>query len=229
VADESSNKANEKKTQDLTQVIGAAAQGLVANASRLGLTWQLHLASVGAVIGEDVYLTIDGDKTTVVGKTMIGPIAPIQRVYVLAIPPGGLFVVGIAGNNRIGCAVARAATQTLPDAGASSTLFQWDTVYYDPYRMWARATPTIITIPVSGIWALSLNSVIGAAVTGRAFTSIIASGRFWRTSMVTGEQFNSCNATIPMNAGEQVTCEQYADMASASNMVGYLACTLVSG
>lgn len=227
MADKEDNGTGQKGL-DLTQVIGAAAQGLVANASRLGLTWRLQLASTRASIADNVFVVVDGDTQEVVSKTMIGPIAPSQRVYVLSIPPGGLFIVGKASNNRIGCSVSRVATQTLPDAGVSSTLLQWDTVTYDPYRMWSRSSPTIVTIPVAGVWAVSANLVIGSAVTGRAFSSIIAGGRFWRTSMAAGEQFNSCNVTQPFNALDQITVEQYADMSGASNMVAAFFCYLVS-
>lgn len=211
-----------------------SSKALVANANRLGLTWQLQLATVTQITTvaqttlTSAFVVVDGDSAVIAAQSMIGYVAPSQRVYVLSIPPGGLFIVGLATTNRIGCSVSRVNTQTLPDAGAFSTLLQWDTVTYDPLKMWSRATPTIVTIPVSGVWAVSANIVIGSAVTGRAFSSIIVQGRFWRSSMVNGEQFNSCNVTQPLNALDQITLEQYADMSGASNMVAALFCYLVS-
>lgn len=217
----------QQKGQDLTQVISSAVQGLVANANRLGLTWQVHLASVTATTGTAVYVTVDGDTEQVVAQSMIGTIGPSERVYVLAIPPGGMFVIGKASRNRIGCTVSRVALQTLPDAGAGSTLLSWDTVTYDPMKMWVRGSPTIVTIQTPGIWACSFATAIGSPVTGRALGGLIAGGRFWRISMVAGEQFVGGGITLPLNTGDQVTVEQYADMATASTMIGILHCYLV--
>jgi hypothetical protein len=215
----------EQKGQDLTQVISGAVQGLIANANRLGLTWQIHLASAQSTNGSNVFVVIDGDSAQVVAQSMIGPVGPSERVYILAIPPGGLFVIGKASRNRIGCTVARVNGQAL-SSGVVANL-SWDTVIYDPMKMFVRTSPTIITCQQAGLWAVSFSNVINRPPTGRALASIITGQRFWRASMVVDEQFVGIGVTLPLNAGDQIVCEQYAVMAGATTMVGLLHAYLV--
>lgn len=70
----------------------AAVQEAVTQAKALGITWTIRMATVVT----DLPLTIvyDGDTTVVNGVSIIGPLDPNQRVYVLVIPPSGTFVIG---------------------------------------------------------------------------------------------------------------------------------------
>jgi hypothetical protein len=71
-------------------------QALKDNARRLGLTWQIALASV--VDGDDpgaIALQFDSDDTTTPGAiSIIGYLAPGDRVYVIQVPPAGSYIVG---------------------------------------------------------------------------------------------------------------------------------------
>lgn len=70
----------------------ATAQALVENAGRLGLTWDLRPATVNGA--SPVSVIIDGDDAGLVATSMIGSLVVGDRVYVIKIPPGGLFIVG---------------------------------------------------------------------------------------------------------------------------------------
>jgi hypothetical protein len=79
----------------IPEAIGVAAQAIVANAKRLGLTWTLRMATVRE--GEDptnILAIYDGDTEPIGMTSMVGLIAPDSRVYVLQVPPGGNYIVG---------------------------------------------------------------------------------------------------------------------------------------
>jgi hypothetical protein len=76
-------------------LIGLGAQALIDNAKRLGLTWQLRLATVvDAVSGNQLLVRFDGDETSVTAVSMIGLVPANSRVYVISVPPSGNFAVG---------------------------------------------------------------------------------------------------------------------------------------
>jgi len=76
-------------------LIGLGAQALIDNAKRLGLTWQLRLATVvDAISGNQLLVQLDGDDTSITIVSMIGLVPATKRVYVISIPPSGNFAVG---------------------------------------------------------------------------------------------------------------------------------------
>lgn len=77
------------------QVDGAIGQ-LVADPSRLGLTWDLRLATIGTLT-PTITATVDGDdKAITVYNMMETAVAIGDRVYVVSVPPGGNFICGRA-------------------------------------------------------------------------------------------------------------------------------------
>lgn len=81
--------------QDAPAIITSSTSALVDNASRLGLTWDLLLATV--IEGEDpsnIKATCDGDTTLLSMVSMVGRLDINERVYALKVPPSGLFVIG---------------------------------------------------------------------------------------------------------------------------------------
>lgn len=94
----------------------ASAQALVANAGRLGLTWDLRPATVVTTDKSTgkVSVIIDADTETVPADSMIGPLAPGDRVFVVIIPPGGIFVTGwvLNGPSRLIARGVRSAAKT---------------------------------------------------------------------------------------------------------------------
>jgi hypothetical protein len=80
----------------LPEVIAIQLKAIVENAKRLGVTWGLRLATVNVANTDTgaVEVIYDGDDVPIGVVSMIGPLVPETRVYVLAIPPAGNFVVG---------------------------------------------------------------------------------------------------------------------------------------
>ena len=78
-------------------LVGTGIDAVVRNAGRLGLTWNLMLATVLSgteAIGMKV--VCDGDTTPLSATSMIdtGDLAQGTRVYLLVVPPSGLFIIG---------------------------------------------------------------------------------------------------------------------------------------
>lgn len=82
---------------DVTQMI----QALRENAQRLGLTWQLRPATVTSIaVDGTVGVTLDGDTEETPAVTMTGRTPEIStRVFVISVPPAGLFIVGMMGRD----------------------------------------------------------------------------------------------------------------------------------
>jgi hypothetical protein len=99
-------------------LIGLGAQALIDNAKRLGLTWQLRLATViEGISANQLLVRLDGDETSITAVSMIGFVSANRRVYVISVPPSGNFVVGwISGNFP-----QRVATTTRTTAGLGFT------------------------------------------------------------------------------------------------------------
>lgn len=87
---------------DASGLISTGAQALIDSANKLGLTWQLKLATIGsnptptqptpAVLG-----ILDGDTDPISLTSILGYPPPMgARVYVLVIPPAGNFIIGNA-------------------------------------------------------------------------------------------------------------------------------------
>jgi len=70
----------------------AGAQALVNDAQRLGLTWDLRPATVGST--DPLQVTVDADTIPINATSMVGVLTAGRRVYVLLIPPSGVFIVG---------------------------------------------------------------------------------------------------------------------------------------
>ncbi len=89
----------------------ARIKAIQDNAQRLGLTWQLRLATVlpnttGTANSSPVVM--DGDTAAIDAVSMIGPLQGGMRVYVITSPPAGNHIVGMADARptKLGKAVA---------------------------------------------------------------------------------------------------------------------------
>lgn len=79
------------------QLFRAGARALVENAKRLGLTWNLRMATVtDATTSGQVEVRMDGDLASISVTSMVGTVALGDRVYVITIPPAGNYIVGLA-------------------------------------------------------------------------------------------------------------------------------------
>lgn len=102
----------------------ALIQTVQENAKRLGLSWDLTMATV--VDGSDagsISATFDADADTGLATlgliSMIGALAPGARVYVMQVPPAGNYIVGAPVPGKY---YARQIVQTL-SAAASTIIF----------------------------------------------------------------------------------------------------------
>lgn len=80
-------------------LISVGAQSLIDNAKRLGLTWDVRLATVrdgSSALG--IIAQYDGDDANIVMTSVIGTLVDETRVYVLEVPPSGNFIFGTVGN-----------------------------------------------------------------------------------------------------------------------------------
>lgn len=134
-------------------LIGVGVQATVDNASRLGLTWNLKVATVRFTNVEvGVQAQYDRDDATITMFSMIGPLVPGDRVYALEIPPGGNFIVGYAQ-------AARASSDFITDQEGTPSA---------AYTDLATVGPTVVrNIGPSGlalviVTAFAFNGTLGA-------------------------------------------------------------------
>lgn len=81
-------------TEPTTNQVTTGVKALVDNSKRLGLTWQLRLGTIRTT-GPSPTLILDGDDvTTLNAVSMAGNMGVGARVYVLLVPPDGVYIVG---------------------------------------------------------------------------------------------------------------------------------------
>jgi H-type lectin domain len=99
------------------------ARAIVDNAQPLGLTWTLSAASV--VEGSDptaAIVLVDGASEPVPAVSLLGVLVNEGRVWVQAVPPSGLYVVGFGGDTH-GVARGESGVETVSVvAAAGATL-----------------------------------------------------------------------------------------------------------
>lgn len=88
-----------------TELVDTAVAAVQTQAAELGLTWHMHQATVlDGATPSLVKLRMDGDllATAVTFATsMVGPLPAGARVFVMEVPPAGLYVVGHVGSGQI--------------------------------------------------------------------------------------------------------------------------------
>lgn len=81
----------------LADVAGVIAQSVAENADRLGLIWQLRLATVETITSDDIVQAVyDSDSNAIAMTSMIGQLAPEDRVWAITVPPAGNYICGLA-------------------------------------------------------------------------------------------------------------------------------------
>lgn len=99
-------------------------QAVAENAKRLGLTWDITMAtivdgsspgSVTAVFDSDA----DSGAQTLGLISMIGQLAPGERIYVVTVPPAGNYIVGVVRSVSLGIVNASAESINVSSTSAS--------------------------------------------------------------------------------------------------------------
>lgn len=92
------------------ELVGVGVQTVVEEASRLGLTWQLKLATV--TDASPLQAIMDGDTAAIGMVSMTGTHVVDSRVYVLVVPPSGNFIVGQVVEQQTGTELINFTTLT---------------------------------------------------------------------------------------------------------------------
>lgn len=91
----------------------AFVAAIVENAKRLGLTWTIRPATVSTTDGVNAVGTYDGDNGVLIPLINMVSAGAGERVYVIAVPEGGNYIVGRPGRrdllDRVDSAVSSAA------------------------------------------------------------------------------------------------------------------------
>ena len=147
----------------------AAVKAVTENADRLGLLWQLRPATVEQIDPiNGITVTIDGDKTPVTATSMIGNVYFGQRVYVLLVPPCGIFIAGFIGKPQYPLLVVDACSSNVSaNIGAEAVVLTSAAARFDTGRCFEIRVKSAYTVTVGG-FALHLlrrgTSTAGVAV-----------------------------------------------------------------
>lgn len=108
-------------------LISVGAQSLIDNAKRLGLTWDVRLATViDGSITYGILAQYDGDDANIVMISLIGTLVNGTRVYVLEVPPSGNFIFGSAGN------ISQTGSEFIADTEATPSVVYTDLTTIGP-------------------------------------------------------------------------------------------------
>ncbi len=210
--------------EDLRVLVRAVQE----NAFRLGLTWELGIATV--ITFDPLTIRLDGDTvdlsneiTNITGQRLNNG----DRVYVLILPPNTIYVIGFAGLRKKGCTLRRVASQTLNDAIVTGVI--WDTEDEDTNDMWESGTD--VTIPFTGMWAFAFCADFSGTA-GRTFVEIANVSGFEaiRASVGDTSETKGCaTVVLPMTAGDTFLCRVFRDAAAGGTMTARLTCYRVDG
>lgn len=203
----------------------ALTKALQDNAERLGLTWEIRLATVVSLTDSPA-LVFDNDDTPVTSgvTNMLGTRPPLgARVYAMSIPPSGVYIVGWAQlREPIGVEAARSlSAQALPTT--SPTVVAWD-MKTDPYGFMAPLSPTTsqIVIPpgFGGVYTLTAALNITATGTRNFITIFEGANRFVRASLDPGEDYGAVSGTQHFDDGDVITVDAFQNSGALGAMVG---------
>ena len=218
-------------------VVAQGVQEVRANAGSLDIQWGLRFATVVTMDDsqDNVAMVVmdDARDAPVPALSLIGVLAPDDRVSILQVPPSGAYVLSRVTGARMGVELQRAALQALPDL--VNTHVSWDTAVEDTHDMWSSGTTVTIPTGGSGVWAITFGYNGTANTTGRSLVIINPSAGIWsgssallRNSFGANEDTCTIAAVIRMNEGDTFTCSVFADMAGAAAMVARVSAFRVS-
>ncbi len=201
-------------TQEAPDLIGVGAQSIVEGAQRLGLTWNLRLATVTSVSSIDSLNAVyDGDTATIGMTNMTGvPYAFGDRVYVIVVPPSGNFIIGRVGPPGTYCRLYRNASQSITHATNTSII--WDAEDSDVSGMHIT-NQSIINILSTGRYHIEAKCSWAFNAAGERFmwlnnnsNPILGTGVF-QSASATNDVRLQTQVVQQFNAGNQVTVEVF--------------------
>lgn len=197
-------------------------QTLVDNARRLGLTWDLTLATISTNSPNPMGV-LDGD-TEPIGLIDLDDFHLAgDRVYVLKVPPSGNYIIGPAGGaggRLIGVSACRAnSAQALPSA--TPTTITWDTNNYDPFGYLTVPGSAVIVPPgMAGVHAITAGVNVTQSGARNFITIFNNVTRVVRSSFVLGEDYVGACAVIYLNDADQISVDAFQNSGLLGAMIG---------
>lgn len=188
----------------------AALAELLAQAPRLGLTWQRRPGTVASTTSPhdpraNVAVAIDGEPDTTVTVTatsLVGPVAPGMRVMVDELPPTTRHITGILSGAETRAVAATDTTASITTETVVLTLPSVRLLPQAAYRVRAGGAILAATT-VYATYGLRLGTIAGtqAGVSGNTPGVGLASGAFtWQTCIRTGTTGTTTDVLLTMTA-----------------------------
>jgi hypothetical protein len=211
----------------------ARVQAIQDNAKRLGLVWQWSPATVTSI--DPLQAQMDGDTASIGVASAMGAVSVGERVYVMAVPPAGNFLLGRCLPQPL--LRARLTTGTLLTGAATS--IPWDT-FDEQLGQWFRSAlpATAIFIPEDGIYQVSATASFSAAAGAGSrqdmtiqTTSSVPGwlSTDWRGSWSNGGSIGSAHATLRFNAGDQFAVRLFQNTTASMTYFANLTAVRKSG
>lgn len=133
----------------------------------------------------------------------------------------------------MGCTLRRAANQTLNDVTLTPVSF--DTETEDTDGFWAAGSPTLITIPETGLYGIAASALLASAPTGRSFIEIVPSAGVFttdpkpRAAGTPTEPTLYVAASLLFTATNTFVVNVFADVAANTTMTVTLSCYRLAG
>lgn len=205
----------------------ARVKALVENGPRLGLTWDLTLATIVDIdpTTAEVSGILDGDSEPIGLISLRGPFALGDRVWVVQVPPSGNYIVGtvyVGGDTdfgRVQMEVRRTSNQSIPSGSQENIV--WNSTVTNRGGFALSASGLTVTVPRIGIYDASLQIDMGGGGGSRNFVNLDISGRpvSVRNSFASGEDIaNVTAAGIPLGAGAAVVGSIFQNSGSPINL-----------
>lgn len=167
--------------------IQTLTQAVVANARRLGLMWGIRPGRVTSISPRLMVLCDGDEEVSIPCDSMVGQLLIGLRVYVMAVPPSGNYVVGFLGG--FGQEVYNNVLTGDPSSGGTTSASLADMP--GPMQLSFRKynDSTRLRLGISGTWF----DAVGSAGTSPSFAINVANANFGN-----GDQFLSVyRATLP--------------------------------
>lgn len=173
-------------------------------------------------LGTECVVSIDADPlgsgSGVSCISMVGPLAIGTRVYTVDTRPAGVFVVGFATAQLL--IAVRLTQDSQPTTSGAVTTVSWDGPQYDSANFWDAAAPTIVTIPLTGLYAIHFEGRWASALlAGQRFLSILQNGSMTTAhrhlGIATELMEMDVNDELYLEAGDQITFQCFQTSTSA--------------
>jgi hypothetical protein len=172
--------------------VNTLLQAVQQNSFSLGLTWNLHPATVADGGAGLISVIMDGDdsNTRIQAISLIGYLGANVRVMLLVTPPSSIYIVGLVQTDYPppGTAIVTlrqdSTVQSIADAGSGSFI-TWDTADYMPFGGWTSGTD--FTLPFDGQYLCIGRVVFSSNATSRRGGFVNKNGTTGSPGTIAGE------------------------------------------